>query len=109
MEAAGWEWRMVAGTSAGALVAALVAAGYTAAEMREILESFDYEEFKDESLIDHVPIIGQAASILFEKGIYEGDRFQTRIGELLERKGVKTFRQLRANDATALYAHRLQV
>src|SRR5262249_27905224 len=109
MEAAGWGWRMVAGTSAGALVAALVAAGYRATELRDILEVLDYREFKDEGFIDRVPIIGQVASLLFEKGVYEGDYFENWIRQLLGRKGVKTFADLRSNFPHALYAHRLQV
>lgn len=109
MEAAGFEWNMVAGTSAGAIVAALVAAGYKAPELRQILEELDYREFKDEGFIDRVPILGQAASLLFEKGIYEGDYFETWIRELLEKKGVKTFGDLLAKDDKALYRHRLQV
>jgi len=109
MEAAGWQWRMVAGTSAGAIVAALVAAGYRATELRDILEDLDYREFEDESYIDRVPIIGQVASLLFEKGIYEGDYFESWIRQLLGRKGVKTFADLCANGPHALYPHRLQV
>ena len=109
MEAAGWEWRMVAGSSAGAIVAALVAAGYRATELRDILEVLNYREFKDEGFVDRVPIIGQVASLMFEKGIYEGDYFESWLRQLLGRKGVKTFADLRTNVPHALYAHRLQV
>ena len=38
MEQAGYRWNMLAGTSAGAIVAALVAAGYTASELKPILD-----------------------------------------------------------------------
>jgi NTE family protein len=108
MEAKGFQWNMVAGTSAGAIVAALVAAGYTAGELRQILEGLDYRQFKDEGFIDRVPIIGQLASLLFEKGIYEGEFFETWIRELLSKKGVKTFGDLLAKPGS-LYRHRLQV
>jgi NTE family protein len=108
MEQAGFVWNMVAGTSAGAIVAALVAAGYSAAELRQILESLDYRKFKDESFFDRVPILGQATSLLFEKGIYEGDYFEEWIRGLLAAKAVKTFGDLRAK-AGALYEHRLQL
>jgi NTE family protein len=37
----------VAGTSAGAIIAALIAAGYGAKELREIMRSLDYSKFKD--------------------------------------------------------------
>lgn len=108
MEAAGYEWRLVAGASAGAIVAALAAAGYRAAELRGILESLDYQQFKDRGFIDRIPVVGWAASLIFEKGIYEGNRFEAWIDELLGAKGVKTFGDLRAPDG-ALYEHRLQV
>jgi NTE family protein len=108
MEAAGFEWNMVAGTSAGAIVAALVAAGYRAPDLRQILESLDYRRFKDEGFLDRVPILGQAASLLFEKGIYEGDYFENWIRELLSARHVKTFGDLPAPKGS-LYAHRLQV
>src|SRR5262245_40254378 len=108
MEAQGFQWRMVAGTSAGAIVAALVAAGYKANELRQILESLDYRKFKDEGFIDRVPILGQAASLLFEKGLYEGEYFEDWIRGLLAQKNVKTFGDLPAANGS-LYPHRLQV
>jgi NTE family protein len=107
-EADGYEWRMVAGTSAGAIVASLVAAGYTATELRPILESLDYRRFKDAGVLDRLPIVGKAASVLFEKGIFEGDYFESWLRELLGRRNVKTFGDLPA-PADAMYEHRLQV
>jgi len=44
-EERGFTWQNVAGTSAGAIVATLIAAGYTAGEMREILSNLDYNNF----------------------------------------------------------------
>jgi len=51
----GYEFCNVAGTSAGAIVAALVAAGYRASELRDIIRSLDYTQFKDEGLLDNIP------------------------------------------------------
>jgi NTE family protein len=107
-EADGYEWRMLAGTSAGAIVASLVAAKYTAAELKPILESLDYRRFKDEGVLDRLPIVGKGASLLFEKGIFEGDFFEQWIRGVLAEKGVKAFGDLKAPDG-ALYPHRLQV
>ena len=90
----GYQWENVAGTSAGAIVAALLAAGYSAAEMKTILDELDYRKFKDTSFIDKIPIVGQLASLIFEKGIYEGDFFIGWIKDLLKAKGVTTFHDL---------------
>jgi NTE family protein len=47
-EAKGYELVNVAGTSAGAIIAALVAAGYHADELREIIATLDYAKFRDQ-------------------------------------------------------------
>src|SRR3712207_6704896 len=66
------EWQRVAGTSAGAVVAALVAAGYTANEIYDIIkEKVSFAKMMDRSLIDRIPLIGPAVSLGFEKGIFE--------------------------------------
>lgn len=94
LEQRGYRPKSVAGTSAGAITAALVAAGYTAAELDEILLKVPFADFKDEGWLDKVPGFGRAASVLFELGIYEGEAFQKWIAELLEAKGVTRFGQL---------------
>ena len=93
-EERGSQWVNIAGTSAGAIVAALLAAGYSATEMREVMEELDYNRFKDASLIDRVPLAGPLASLVFEKGIYEGRFFETWIRGLLHKKNVETFHDL---------------
>jgi NTE family protein len=93
-EEKGYTWHNVAGTSAGSIVAALVAAGYTAAEMRDILLDLDYNNFKDKSTIDKIPVVGPITSLIFENGIYEGKYFQTLVAKLLKAKNITTFRDL---------------
>ena len=44
-EERGYQWVNIAGTSAGAIVAALLAAGYSATEMKQIMEELDYNSF----------------------------------------------------------------
>lgn len=68
-EAKGYEFVNVAGTSAGAIIAALVAAGYRAGELRDIMATLDYSKFKDPGWVDRVPILGKAISLGVEKGI----------------------------------------
>jgi len=93
-EEMGYQWVNVAGTSAGAIVAALLAAGYTAAEMKKIMDKLDYNDFTDTGLLDRVPIVGKIASLIFEKGIYEGKWFTNWMRGLLQKKKVKTFGDL---------------
>ena len=76
-EEKGYRWSNVAGTSAGAIVATLVAAGYTAAELKKVLDELDYNNFKDKGALDKVPVIGPVASVIFEKGIYEAKFFES--------------------------------
>ena len=84
----------VAGTSAGAITAALVAAGYSSAELDGILLQVPFSEFKDKGWEDKVPLIGRGAGLLLERGIYEGRFFQTWMAELLAAKGITRFGQL---------------
>jgi len=91
-EERGYKWVNVAGTSAGAIVAALLAAGYTAPEIEEVLKELDYNRFKDTSPLDRVPLVGPVASLIFENGIYEGKFFENWMRGLLQEKNVKMFR-----------------
>lgn len=98
-EERGYLWQNVAGTSAGAIVATMVAAGYSAAEMKEIMNELDYNKFTDKGLLDRIPLVGKLASVIFEKGIYEGKWFEDWISGLLQKKGVKTFGDLIQNES----------
>src|SRR4051812_71346 len=65
----GFAPKSVAGTSAGAITAALVAAGYSSAELDEVLLKIPFAEFKDEGWEDRLPLIGRGVSVLLERGI----------------------------------------
>jgi NTE family protein len=89
----------VAGTSAGAITAALVAVGYSAAELDKIVFNLPFAKFKDESWEDRVPAIGSELSILRNHGIYEGKVFRSWMADQLSEKGITKFGQLRNEDA----------
>ncbi|MBI2852659.1 MAG: patatin-like phospholipase family protein [Chloroflexi bacterium] len=93
-EEKGYRWSNLAGTSAGAIVAALLAAGYTGVELREIMGTLDYSKFKDAGFLDKIPVAGPVASLVFEKGIYEGKYLEGWITGLLKQKGIETFGDL---------------
>lgn len=110
-ESLGYTWARVAGTSAGAIVAALLAAGYSAKEIKtDVMDHLDYRKFQDRDIIDRVPIIGSVISLGIEKGIYEGAYLQDLMTDLLAKKGVHTFGDLKIADAEDdLYRYKLQV
>ena len=62
LEERGYEPQNVAGTSAGAITAALIAAGYSAAELREIIFDLDFRQFKDQAWEDRIPLVGRRSA-----------------------------------------------
>jgi NTE family protein len=111
LEAEGYTLENLAGTSAGAIVTALVAAGYNATELKEILDTQDFAKFMDKGWEDEIPIVGSMLSLINEKGIYEGKFFENWMRELLAKKGVRTFGDLVIvkNKNNPRYRYKLQV
>lgn len=68
------------GTSAGAISAALLAVGYNAKELGEILAETNFKNFKDGWL----PL--SLLLLPFRKGLYEGEEFRRWMEELLRKK-----------------------
>ena len=62
LDAAGYRFPRVAGSSAGAVVGCLVAALQSAGEpisrLEEIVRTIDYRRFRDSSLLGRVPLVG---------------------------------------------------
>lgn len=90
----GVKFRHVAGTSSGAIVASLLAAGYTADELKKIILETPFTGFLTRSWLHQLPIVGPAARILIKKGLYSGQRLESWIAEKLAEKGVRTFADL---------------
>ena len=94
IEAAGYEFVNLAGTSAGAIVATLLAAGYSAAEVKQTINGINFSTFEDPNLIGRIPYVGALVDEIFNKGLYKGDVFLNLIRDLLAKKGIHTFRDL---------------
>lgn len=90
----GYRPKRIAGTSAGAITASLIAAGCTADEVQKALFELPFKKIKDRSWADRIPVVGPGLSMLLEQGIYEGRFFYEWIREQLGRKGVRTFADL---------------
>ncbi|HEY8417976.1 MAG TPA: patatin-like phospholipase family protein [Limnochordales bacterium] len=93
-EERGYRWVNVAGTSAGAMVAALLAAGYRARELARILDELDFSQFRDPGPLGRIPVAGPALSLLLTKGVYRGDALEEWVRERLAARGVTTFADL---------------
>jgi NTE family protein len=95
LEERGYMPQNLAGTSAGAIVATLLAAGYTAAELREVISTLDFSRFTDTDWLGRIPVAGASLHVLTDQGIYKGEAFLSLMRKLLLVKGVRTFRDLR--------------
>jgi NTE family protein len=98
LQEAGYRIHRVAGTSAGAIVGALIAADMPAADLRKLMRDIDYGKFEDEGFLDHLGNVGKGLSILLHKGIYEGDYLRRWLDDLLQGLGKRTFRELKLAD-----------
>jgi NTE family protein len=103
LEDAQYHFPRVAGTSAGAIAAALIAALQAAneplARLKDYLGSCDYPRFKQESwLRQHAGVVGDAAHLMLHMGLYSGDYLVEWLGAILEKIGITTFAQLKLDD-----------
>jgi len=66
-------------------VASLLAAGYTGAELKNLMSNIDYAKFKDKKGLS-IPVAGPLSNLIFEKGIYDGQYFEKLLRDLLRKK-----------------------
>ena len=103
---AGYTFPRVAGTSAGALVgavlAALQAAGEDLGRLEDIAVTLDYRKFRDRGLPINPPgpfgVLADAIAVVLEEGAYEGDYLRDWLRGVLRDLGVRTFGDLRRDD-----------
>jgi NTE family protein len=94
MEEKGYRFKRVAGTSAGALLAALIASGYDSLEITRILKRTEFTEFLDsKKTIIPFPFM-KWIRVYWRLGMYKGDALENWIRGLLRKKGVETFADL---------------
>jgi len=91
LEESGYGFRRVAGSSSGAIVASLLAAGFNASELHEIMASLNFEKFKERGGRFNFGALGKIISTTRNFGIYSADLFERWFSEILARKGVRTF------------------
>ena len=103
---AGYSFPRVAGSSAGAIVGALVTALQQAGEplsrLEDVMRAVDYRRFRDVSGVGRLPLVGRGISLLVRDGLYEGRYLEQFLTGALGELGIRTFGDLRlpaADDA----------
>ncbi|MGI6609906.1 MAG: patatin-like phospholipase family protein [Limnochordia bacterium] len=109
-ESQGYHWNNIAGTSAGALVGALLVAGYSGNALKDMVLNMDFTALCDKRLIQRLPVVGPAAAVGLYMGLCRGQALETWIRDILLNKGVRTFGDLKVYDEhNPRYRYRLQV
>ncbi|WP_371809552.1 patatin-like phospholipase family protein [Halobacillus sp. Marseille-Q1614] len=92
-----YKFQRLAGTSAGAIVASLLAAGYKAKDLKIILEELSLEKVIDQPLTDRIMPFSKWMFLYYRMGLYKGNRLEQLIDKWLSKKGIRTFAHLPEN------------
>ena len=93
IEEKGYRFKRLAGTSAGAVIAAFIAAGYSSSELLKIMEEVDLKDLLDSNAIISLPII-KWFRVYYRLGLYKGMALENWLEEKLKARGVYTFADL---------------
>jgi NTE family protein len=102
MEKEGFEWNRLAGTSAGAIIASLIAVGYSGEELKKIMSELDYSKLLYKDSLQGIPLLGKTLGILFKKGYYKTNKIEEWLRSLYKAKGKTKFKDLYKNNASRL-------
>ena len=92
-EQLGYRWDYIAGTSAGAIIAALVAAGYSAKDLHSIMQEIDYSRFAPCPAYDPLHV-SEISNILTRGGLHDSSYIEEFVREKLQAKRICTFGDL---------------
>ena len=106
LDQAGYRFQRVAGTSAGAIAAAIIAAlnkaGKPMSGLRDYLQTMQFEQFMAKSRVRAaLGGLADAEHLLLHTGLYDGDYLLDWLGSVLKDIGVTHFGDLRLDDASA--------
>lgn len=94
LEEKGFRFHRIAGTSAGAILASFIAAGYTAKEIEVLLDEQDFQVLLDpRKTIIPLPLM-KWFLLYWRLGLYQGNALENWFLEKLAAKGVYTFSDL---------------
>ena len=106
---AGFVFPRIGGTSAGAIVAALIAAyqvrNVPLTQLQADMADLDYTQFRQKTWAEkHLGLIGDATALVSHQGVYASSYVQEWLTSKLEPLGIRTFADLKitGDDGTAL-------
>jgi NTE family protein len=106
LDEAGWRFQRVAGTSAGAIAAAIIAAlnraGKPISKLHDYLQTMQFDQFMAKSHVRAaLGSLGDAEHLMLHMGLYDGDYLLDWLGGVLNDIGVTHFGDLRLDDPNA--------
>ena len=94
IEKRGYQFKRVAGASAGAVIASLLAAKYTSKEIDQLLDELNLKLLLDERKTILPYSVARWILVYFRLGLYKGNALENWISEVLAKKGLYTFSDL---------------
>jgi NTE family protein len=95
VEKQGYKFNKVAGTSAGAILASLIIAGYTVDEIKKLLLETKFNKLLDTRKSIFSYSVLKWISIYWRLGLYRGDALEKWLEKILAKKGIKTFADIK--------------
>ncbi|HZG71880.1 MAG TPA: patatin-like phospholipase family protein [Chondromyces sp.] len=92
IEEKGYSFARLAGTSAGSIIAAFIAAGYTSKEIINLLDEVDLVEFLETGIWEFSFL--KWVKVYLKLGLYKADKLEEWLEKSLAAKGVRTFSDL---------------
>ncbi|RHW38528.1 hypothetical protein D1B33_06525 [Lysinibacillus yapensis] len=89
-----YQFKRVAGTSAGAILACFIAAGYTAGEIEAMLDELDMKSLLDPPKAARTLPFLKWLNLYFRMGLYKGKALEKWFYKKLAAKGILTFNDL---------------
>lgn len=98
LDEAGYRFKRVAGTSVGALIGALLAAGMPPTELEALARQLNLNDVAPPSRWSRLGNWPRKLAVLFELGVHDHAPLRAWLTEELARYGVRTFEDLRLDD-----------
>ncbi|MBS4194635.1 patatin-like phospholipase family protein [Lederbergia citri] len=94
LEERGFTFKRLAGTSAGAIMAAFIAAGYTSQEIKDLMDETKMKMFLDQRTTLLPFALAKWLLLYWRMGMYRGNELEEWLGKKLAQKGVYTFKDM---------------
>jgi NTE family protein len=97
LEKKGIIFKRLAGTSAGSLIAAMIAAGYSSDEIIDMMTELELKDLLDARITYLPTALAKWFMLYWKMGLYKGDKLENWIDDKLSQKGIRTFSNLETN------------